>query len=92
MVSPKETCLCCNLQNLWRACACSVVSNSWQPHGLSPTRLLYAWDSPGKNTGTGCNFLLQVTLPIQGLNLRVLHWQAGSLPMSHLGSPYNLWM
>ena len=24
------------------------------PYGLSPTRLLYPWDSPGKNTGVGC--------------------------------------
>ena len=29
------------------------------PHGLQPTRLLYPWDSPGKNTGVGCYFLLQ---------------------------------
>ena len=30
---------------------CSVVSDSLQPHGLQPTRLLCPWDSPGKNTG-----------------------------------------
>ena len=30
-----------------------------QPHGLQPTRLLRPWDSPGKNTGVGCHFLLQ---------------------------------
>ena len=24
-----------------------------------PTRLLHPWDSPGKNTGVGCHFLLQ---------------------------------
>ena len=24
-----------------------------------PTRLPYPWDSPGKNTGVGCHFLLQ---------------------------------
>ena len=30
-----------------------------QPHGLQPTRLLHPWDSPGKNTGVGCHFLLQ---------------------------------
>ena len=37
----------------------SVVSDSVQPHGLQPTRLLRPWDSPGKNTGVGCHFLLQ---------------------------------
>ena len=34
-------------------------SDSVQPHGLQPTRLLRPWDSPGKNTGVGCHFLLQ---------------------------------
>ena len=28
-------------------------------HRLQPTRLLRPWDSPGKNTGVGCHFLLQ---------------------------------
>ena len=37
----------------------SVLSNSVRPHGLQPTRLLRPWDSPGKNTGVGCHFLLQ---------------------------------
>ena len=30
-----------------------------RPHRLQPTRLLRPWDSPGKNTGVGCHFLLQ---------------------------------
>ena len=29
------------------------------PPGLQPTRLPRPWDSPGKNTGVGCHFLLQ---------------------------------
>ena len=29
------------------------------PHRLQPTRLPRPWDSPGKNTGVGCHFLLQ---------------------------------
>ena len=37
----------------------SVVLDSVQPHGLQPTRLLRQWDSPVKNTGVGCHFLLQ---------------------------------
>ena len=37
----------------------SVVSNSVQPHRRQPTRLPCPWDSPGKNTGVGCHFLLQ---------------------------------
>ena len=27
-------------------------------HRQQPTRLLCPWDSPGKNTGVGCHFLL----------------------------------
>ena len=30
-----------------------------QPHRRQPTRLPCPWDSPGKNTGVGCHFLLQ---------------------------------
>ena len=37
----------------------SVVSYSVRPHRLQPTRLPRPWDSPGKNTGVGCHFLLQ---------------------------------
>ena len=37
----------------------SVVSDSSQPHGLQPTRLLCPWDFPGKSTGVGCHCLLR---------------------------------
>ena len=37
----------------------SVVSNSMRPHRRQPTRPPNPWDSPGKNTGVGCHFLLQ---------------------------------
>ena len=47
----------------------SVMSNSLWPHGLGLTRLFCPWDSPGKNTGVGCHFLLQEIFPTQGLNL-----------------------
>ena len=35
------------------------MSNSVWPHRWQPTRLPRPWDSPGKNTGVGCHFLLQ---------------------------------
>ena len=35
------------------------MSNSVQPRRRQPTRLTHPWDSPGKNTGVGCHFLLQ---------------------------------
>ena len=34
------------------------MSDSVRPHRRQPTRLLCPWDSPGKNTGVGCHFLL----------------------------------
>ena len=35
------------------------MSDSVRPHRRQPTRLPRRWDSPGKNTGVGCHFLLQ---------------------------------
>ena len=36
--------------------SCLTLCN---PHRRQPTRLPHPWDSPGKNTGVGCHFLLQ---------------------------------
>ena len=44
---------------------CAAAAKSLQscpilrPHRRQPTRLPRPWDSPGKNTGVGCHFLLQ---------------------------------
>ena len=35
------------------------MSDSVRPHRQQPTRLPHPWDSPGKNTGAACHFLLQ---------------------------------
>ena len=35
------------------------MSDSVRPHRRQTTRLPCPWDSPGKNTGVGCHFLLQ---------------------------------
>ena len=37
----------------------SVMSDSVRPQRWQLTRLSRPWDSPGKNTGVGCHFLLQ---------------------------------
>ena len=42
----------------------SVASDPLPPHGLSPTRLLCPWDSPGKNTG------------VEKKKKRILEWVA----------------
>ena len=48
---------------IWICCCCcwvaSVVSDSVRPHRRQPIRLPHPWDSPGKNIGVGCHFLLQ---------------------------------
>ena len=67
----------------------SVVVHSLGSHGLSPTRLLCPWDSPGKDTGVGCHSLLQGIFPTQGSKLHLLHWQVGSLSLGPPGKPLN---
>jgi len=50
--------------------------------------LLSPWNFPDKNTTVSCQFLLQGIFLTQGSNphiLHLLHWQADSLPLSHLG-------
>ena len=49
----------------------SLVFDSLQPYGLQPARLS-SWDSPGKNPGVHCHFLLQGIFPTQGSNSRLL--------------------
>ena len=77
-------------------CACSVVQSrltlcdfmGWSPPASSVHGIF-----PGKDTGVGYYFLLQMNFPTQGSDPRILHllhWQADSLPLSHLRSPGNL--
>ena len=71
--------ICCSVHG-------SVMCDSLWPHGVQPISLLCPWDFPSKNTRVVCHFLLHGIFPTQGLNLRLLHWQADSLPLSHLES------
>ena len=47
------------------SCSAAATAKSLQscptlrPHRWQTTRLPHPWDSPGKNTGVGCHFLLQ---------------------------------
>ena len=80
----------CNALNI---CVCSVTQSyltlcdpmdykllGYSVHGIFAS----------KNTGLGCHFLLQGIFPTQESNPHLLHWQADSLPLSHLGSPGGL--
>ena len=57
------------------------MSDSVRPHRRQPTRLPRPWDSPGKNTGVGCHFLLQCLLvrACQNMVHRRREWQTTSV-------------
>ena len=81
---------CCAMCMLNRFSCIQLSVTLWI---VQPARLLCPWDSPGKNIGVGCHAFLQGICPTQGLNpclLRLLHWQAGSLLLSHLWRKNNM--
>ena len=49
-----------------------------RPYRWKPTRLPRPWDSPGKNTGVGCHFLLQCVKVklLRHIRLLVTPWTA----------------
>ena len=49
--------------------------------------LLYAWNSPGKNTGMGCHSLFQEIFPTQESNPGLLYCRGLFTILSHQGSP-----
>ena len=74
-------------KNFYSSNGCLVAKSC--PTLLRPTGLLCQWNSPDKNMGMGCHFLLQGLFLMQGSNSCLLHWQVDSLPPSHQGSPYR---
>ena len=77
--------------------AAAAVAKSLQscptvrPHRWQPTRLLCLWGSPGKNTRVGCHFLLQGIFPTQGSNPGLLRCRQTLYPLSHQGSPTQVY-
>ena len=70
---------------LWReSVSHSIVSDFAIPWTV---RLLCSWNSPGKNTGVGCHFLLQGNLPNPGIEPGSPVLQANSLPIESPGKP-----
>ena len=60
-----------------------------------PLRLFCPWNFSGKYAGVGCHFLLQGIFLTQELNLPLLcllHWQADSLSLHHLGFNSVQWL
>ena len=63
-----------------------IFSTPWTVARQAPLSMGFF---PCKNNGVGFHFLLKENFSIQGSNLHPLHWQADSLPLSHLGSLYD---
>ena len=64
-----------------------VRSNPSDPMDCSPPGL-FPWDFPDKNTGMGCQFLLQGVFQIQGSNPGLLHCRQILYCLSHRESHY----
>ena len=73
--------------NLCEHSVASVVSDSLQPYGLWPARLLCSWNFPGKNTGVSCHSLLQDISLTQGSNPGSYIGRHILYSLSHQGSP-----
>ena len=63
----------------------SIMTDSLQLPGPQPARLLCPWNSPGKNTGVHCPFLLQGIFLTQGSNLGLLHCRQILYCLNHQG-------
>ena len=55
-------CPCCKAKFSPAAAKLLLSCLTVRPQKQQPTRLPYPWDSPGKNTGVGCHFLLQSSI------------------------------
>ena len=83
--------MCQGLDKYW-IFSCAVLSPQscptlCNPRDCSPPGFSVHGDSPGKDTGVGCQALLQGIFPSQGSNPRVLHCKWILHHLSHQGSP-----
>ena len=65
------------------------MSDSLQPRGLQPPRLLRPWDPPGKSAGVGCHFLLQGIFLTQGSKPGLQYCGEILNHLSHQGRPLS---
>ena len=85
-VSRDPLCVCVCAQSLNSV---RLFSTPWTVACQAPLSMGF----PSKNTGVCCHFLLQGNLPNPGMQPeapKLPHWQAGSLLLSHWGSPREI--
>ena len=78
--------------DMWIELVCLVTKSCLTLCNLTDYSLLGSsvhGDFPGRNMGVGCRFLLQGIFPTQGSNTSLLCWQADSLPLRQLRSPWR---
>ena len=68
-------------------CVCMLSHVLFFCNPMEPTRFLYSWGSPGKNTGVGSLSLLQWIFLTQGSNQGLLHCRPILYQLSFEGSP-----
>ena len=74
-------CVCCAVLSPWHLTLCDPKNCSWPDSSLHR-------DSPGKDPGVGCHFLLQGVFPTQGSNPGLPHCRWILYYLGHLGSNY----
>ena len=77
----------CNIINWWWWFSHYVMSDSCDPRDCSLPASSVHGDSLGKNTGVGCQFLLQGIFPTHELNSGLLHCRQILYQLSYEGSP-----
>ena len=68
-------------------CVCMPSRVNSATPGTLPSRLLCPRESPGKNAGVGCHFLLQGIFPTRGSNPGLPRCRRILYQLSHKGSP-----
>ena len=69
-----------------------MLDSAW-PRRRQPTRLPHPWDSPGKNTGVGCHFLLQYDQPRQHIKKQRYYFaNKGPSSQGYGFSSSHIWM
>ena len=79
------------LYSTWKVLVSQSCSTLCYPMEYSPPEFLCPWNSPGKNSGVDCHFLLQGIFPTLGSNSGLLHCRRVLYHLTHLESPHLTW-